>query len=335
MSDKNKKVRLNKLAKEFNVSIDRLLDFLKKEGMDNINPSSKVSHEIYMNLLGEFQPDLKAKIAADLASKEREERRSLQIQKEEEIKQEELIKKDLKAAKNNDEAESSIKKGNIDDKQGDKQASPISAESKDIIKAEAQKLSGIKITGETIDLDQLESSKSKNNDDKNNKTVAKKKRKRITTKINTNEFKSKQKRKNKTIEISPEEAQKRVRETLAKLQGGGKKSSVKNRREKRLAHREIADKEMQEKTEDNKVIKIAEFATANEISTMMNVPVTDVISSLMSLGFMVTMNQRLDAETLTVVADEFGFNVEFVKADIEESIQEEIDSPEQLNQYGM
>ena len=96
MSDKNKKVRLNKLAKEFNVSIDRLLDFLKKEGMDNINHSSKVSHEIYMNLLGEFQPDLKAKIAADLASKEREERRSLQIQKEEEIKQEELIKKDLK-----------------------------------------------------------------------------------------------------------------------------------------------------------------------------------------------------------------------------------------------
>ena len=333
MSDKNKKVRLNKLAKEFNVSIDRLLDFLKKEGMDNINPSSKVSHEVYMNLLGEFQPDLKAKIAADLASKEREERRSLQIQKEEEIKQKEIIKKDLNADIKTDETGSSIKKEKIGHKQEEKQEVQKSVESKDIIKAEAKKLSGIKITGETIDLDRLKSSNSKNNDDKKDKPVAKKKRKRITNKINTNEFKSKQKRKKNTIEISPEEAQKRVRETLAKLQGGGKKSSVKNRREKRLAHREIADKEMQEKTEDNKVIKIAEFATANEISTMMNVPVTDVISSLMSLGFMVTMNQRLDAETLQIIVEDFGFKVEFVGADVQESIEiEEEDSDEKLTE---
>ena len=90
---------------------------------------------------------------------------------------------------------------------------------------------------------------------------------------------------------------------------------------------------MQEKTEDNKVIKIAEFATANEISTMMNVPVTDVISSLMSLGFMVTMNQRLDAETLQIIVEDFGFKVEFVGADVQESIEiEEEDSDEKLTE---
>ena len=94
------------------------------------------------------------------------------------------------------------------------------------------------------------------------------------------------------VEIDAEEAQKRIRETLAKLQGGGKKKSVKNRREKRQAHREIADQETQERTEESKMIKIAEFATANELSTMMDVPVTEIISSLMSLGLMVTMNQR-------------------------------------------
>ena len=103
------------------------------------------------------------------------------------------------------------------------------------------------------------------------------------------------------IEIDPEEAQKRIRETLAKLQGSGKKKSVKNRREKRQAHREIADQEIQVRTEESKMIKIAEFATANELSIMMDVPVTEIISSLMSLGLMVTMNQRLDAETLQII----------------------------------
>lgn len=81
---------------------------------------------------------------------------------------------------------------------------------------------------------------------------------------------------------------------------------------------------------ESKLLKVTEFVTVSEVATMMNVPVTQVISACMSLGMMVTMNQRLDAETLTIVAEEFGFEVEFVTADIEEAVQEETDAPEDL-----
>ena len=159
----------------------------------------------------------------------------------------------------------------------------------------------------------------------------KKKRKRITNKVSANKFVNDRRKSNKQIvEISPEEAQKKIRETLAKLQGGGKKKSVKNRREKRQAHKEIADQELLEKTAENKIVKIAEFATANELSTMMEVPVNEIISSLMSLGFMVTMNQRLDAETLQIIVEDFGYEVEFVGADVQESIDIEEDEKEDL-----
>ena len=106
MSEK-KSVRLNKLAKEFNVSMDRILSFLENKGVEGIKPSSKIPHDLYMDLLGEFQPDLKAKIAADLASKEREAEREEQrileekakIKKEEEKKKAEEIAKEQKQKK--------------------------------------------------------------------------------------------------------------------------------------------------------------------------------------------------------------------------------------------
>ena len=97
MSEK-KSVRLNKLAKEFNVSMDRILSFLENKGVEGIKPSSKIPHDLYMDLLGEFQPDLKAKIAADLASKEREAERERQriIEEQTKIKKEEEKKKQIK-----------------------------------------------------------------------------------------------------------------------------------------------------------------------------------------------------------------------------------------------
>ena len=130
------------------------------------------------------------------------------------------------------------------------------------------------------------------------------------------------------IEVDAEQAQKRVRETLAKLQGGGKKTSVKNRREKRIAHREIAKQESVERQASDKVIKITEFATAQELATMMDIPVTEIISALMALGFMVTMNQRLEADTIQIIVEEFGFTVEFVGVEVQEAIEDEEDKEE-------
>lgn len=130
-------------------------------------------------------------------------------------------------------------------------------------------------------------------------------------------------------EPSPEEVQKQVRETLEKLQGKSKKGKgAKYRREKRDLHRQQSEKELEQQEAESKVIKVTEFVTANEVATMMNISVTQVISACMSLGLMISMNQRLDAETLTIVAEEFGYEVEFVGAEAEETEEEVVDKPE-------
>src|SRR5690606_8084056 len=136
-----------------------------------------------------------------------------------------------------------------------------------------------------------------------------------------------------TIKEEPSEAdvQKQVRETLEKLQGKSSKGKgAKYRRDKRDQHRQQSEKDHEQQEADSKVLKVTEFVTASEVATMMDVPVTQIISACMSLGMMVTMNQRLDAETLSVVADEFGYEVEFVTSDLEDSIEEVEDSPEDL-----
>ena len=133
-----------------------------------------------------------------------------------------------------------------------------------------------------------------------------------------------------TVEISPEEAQKRVREALAKLQGSGKKSSVKNRKEKREAHKAIQDQEIKDQVQSQKNIKVAEFATPNELASLMDVSVTDIITSCMSLGIMVSMNQRLDAETIEMLVEDFGLKVEFITADVQEEIEEIVDEDKDL-----
>ncbi|MEP5341073.1 MAG: translation initiation factor IF-2 [Algibacter sp.] len=132
-------------------------------------------------------------------------------------------------------------------------------------------------------------------------------------------------------EPTEEDVKKQVRETLEKLQGKSSKGrGAKNRRDKRDKHREQIEIDEQIEAAESKIIKVTEFVTASEMATMMDVQVTQIISACMSLGMMVTMNQRLDAETLTIVADEFGYKVEFVTTDIEESIEEVVDKEEDL-----
>ncbi|AWG24048.1 translation initiation factor IF-2 [Flavobacterium kingsejongi] len=133
------------------------------------------------------------------------------------------------------------------------------------------------------------------------------------------------------VEPTEEEVKNQIRETLEKLQGKGSKSkAAKYRRDKRDTHRQKSDDEQRLLDEGSKTIKVTEFVTVGEIAIMMDVPITKVIGTCMSLGIMVTMNQRLDAETLTIVADEFGYDVEFITTDIEEAIQVVEDKPEDL-----
>ena len=130
-------------------------------------------------------------------------------------------------------------------------------------------------------------------------------------------------------EISEEDVQKQVKETLARLTSkGGKSKGAKYRREKRdaVAHRE---QELQlEEAKESRVLKLTEFVTANDLANMMDISVAEVISTCMSIGMMVSINQRLDAETINIVAEEFGFKTEYVSAEVSEAIKEEEDNPE-------
>lgn len=131
-------------------------------------------------------------------------------------------------------------------------------------------------------------------------------------------------------EVDEEEVQKQIKETLARLTTKGKSKGSKYRREKREAisqkHREDEDRIEQDKN----VLKVTEFVSANELAIMMNIPVTEIISTCMNLGLFVSINQRLDAETLALLADEFGHKVEFVSAELQEAVREEEDEDEDL-----
>ena len=150
--------------------------------------------------------------------------------------------------------------------------------------------------------------------------------------------KNKQKQKNHpkqtpiTPEVSDEEVAKQVRETLARLTSKNNKmgKGAKYRREKREAIRAGLEEQMELASAESKVLKLTEFVTANELATMMDVPVTQVIATCMSIGIMVSINQRMDAETINLVAEEFGFQTEYVSAEVSEAVTEEEDDEADL-----
>ena len=155
------------------------------------------------------------------------------------------------------------------------------------------------------------------------------------TPVDKNDRKRKDRDRNKKpvpvkAEVSDEDVAKQVKETLARLTAKGKNKGAKFRKEKREnAFNRQMELEMQEELE-SKVLKLTEFVTANELANMMDVPVTKVIGTCMSIGIMVSINQRLDAETIDMVAEEFGFQTEYVSAEVAEAITEEEDSEEDL-----
>ncbi len=211
------------------------------------------------------------------------------------------------------------------------------------VKHETQytKLKGPNFTGQKIDLNQFKKTPKKKEDDKkssNNSASKKRKRKRINknapNKSNFRDNRSKGGNKKKQVvkeEPSEADVQKQIRETLEKLQGKSSKGKgAKYRKDKRQQHRQRSQDETDQQELESKVLKVTEFVTVSEVASMMDVPVTKVISACMSLGMMVTMNQRLDAETLSVVAEEFGYEVEFVTAEIEAPVEEVEENDEDL-----
>ena len=222
-------------------------------------------------------------------------------------------------------------------------AEAISEDEGETLKTKYQKLSGPKKTGVVINLDEV------NKKEKTVEDARKRKRKRITKDVKPSSNTSNSRNNNnngnrnnrrgagprqepvKKEEPTEAEVQKQIRETLEKLQGKSNKSKgAKYRRDKRVQHRQKSDEEIAQMQAESKLIKVTEFITVGEVATMMEITSTEIISACMSLGIMVTMNQRLDAETLSIVAEEFGFEVSFEKADQEENIVEDFDKEEDL-----
>ena len=148
---------------------------------------------------------------------------------------------------------------------------------------------------------------------------------------NKNAGKKNRNRNQKPLEVDDEAVARQVKETLARLTSKSQnKKGAKYRKEKRDAVQERLNAEAKAERKESKILKLTEFVTVSELATMMNVPVTNVISTLMSVGIMVSINQRLDAETINLVADEFDFKTEYVSAEVQEAVSEEVDDENDL-----
>jgi translation initiation factor IF-2 len=212
-----------------------------------------------------------------------------------------------------------------------------------------KKLSGPTVVGK-IDLPSNARNNESNRDEQRKK---KKKRKRIRKekeRVNINEKqqqqqqgngaktqekkekrkKTKAKKRPARPEVSEEDVQKQIKETLARLTSKGKSKGARHRRDKRDAAAQKEHDEAERLSEESKVLKVTEFLTANELANLMDVQVNQVIATCMSLGLFVSINQRLDAETITLVAEEYGYKVEFISVDAAETIEEDEDAPEDL-----
>lgn len=222
----------------------------------------------------------------------------------------------------------------------------VNPEDAEKLTTQYKKLDGPKLTGTVIDLKQFERPKKKKEESKPAAGgPAKAKRKRIVKPANHsprpggnrggfNKGRGRNQRPAPAVkkeEPTEAEVQKQVRETLERLQGkSSKNKGAKYRRDKRDQHRQQSDIDQELAAQDSKILKVTEFVTVGEVATMMDVSPTQIISACMTLGMMVTMNQRLDAETISIVADEFNYTVEFIGAEVEEGIQEEVDSEDDL-----
>ena len=348
-------IRLNKVLRELNISIDRVADFLDSKGHKiEKRPTTKISKDLYDLLCDEFQVDADKKIASkevvEAKNKEKEKiREKLERESENNLKraESEVIKASSKVVQfkkigkidlsPKKEDEKGVKVNKISENTAAKETQKVDEQNDENVKKDNyKKLSGLTSTGEKIDLNQFKQPESESP-----KTAkSKKRRRRILSKqddtlqnsASSNKAKQKERFKRPTKEEpSEEEVQQQIKETLEKLQGkSAKGKAAKYRRDKRDQHKLKSEEELAAQEQESKILKVTEFVTANEIATMMDVSPTEIISACMTLGMMVTLNQRLDAETLSIVAEEFGYTVDFVTAEIEEEVVEVEDLPEEL-----
>ena len=336
-TEENKPDTFDKTEKE-DKQKDTNVKILGKIDLDSIN--SKVKPERKTKAQKEKEKAEKKKATEQQKDKAKEKKQ--QPEKQKSIKTEGNVKSEKleKPVKTEDKPQQKAEQENVKQAQEENKVQ--------FIKTKYVKLDGPKITGEKIDLTAFEKKKkqpvassSKGKIEKDS-GKDKKKRKRIkpspvqadqkqqsavtgvaNAKKDKNKHAKAKKEPVKKQELSEVEIEKQIKETLARLSPMGKSKTSKHRRDKRQIVSQHIQEERQHELEEQKVLKVTEFVTANELATMMNVPVTKIIASCMTLGMFVSINQRLDAEAIQLIADEFGFTVKFVSADVVEAISNE------------
>ena len=392
-----KKLRLIKVAKEFNVGLNTITDFLHRKGIEvDSSPNTQIDADTYAIVEKEFgknrpsgneldsvreKMNKKSSVSIEPEVAPKEEKRTIEV-KEEIVQPKVLGKIDLSPKKKEEpapapkaepKAEETPKvepkveapKEEVKPAPAPKAEPVIAEEPKEAPKksevfraTEAPTLAGPQILG-TMDVSgmvaggkrhrkrlekaKVDINKQQNNAQKggNNQQGDKNNKFNNNKQNNQNQQnqgggkKNKQKPQPKPVvrpEVSDEEVSKQVKDTLARLTAkGAKNKGAKYRREKREEVRERMNEAFEQEAAEKKILKVTEFVTVSEVATMMNISPMEVISACMNLGLMVSINQRLDAEALVVVAEEFGFTVEFVSAEIQEAINdEEVDTAEDL-----
>ena len=387
-----KKIRLIRVAKEFNVGLNTITDFLHRKGIEiDSSPNTPVDADTYAVLEKEFgknrpsgseldtireKINKKTSVSIEPEAKPKEEKRIIEV-KEDIVQPKVLGKIDLepkkKATPKKETPKAEPKKATpkVEPKKTEPKVEPapqpkvekkveepkVEPKKEELFRAsETPTLTGPQILGtmdvtgmvaggkrhrKRLDKAKVDITKQQHNAPKEGNNQQGDKNNKFNKQNNQNQQnqgggkKNKQKPQPKPIvrpEVSDEEVSKQVKDTLARLTAkGAKNKGAKYRREKREEVRERMNEAFEQEAAEKKILKVTEFVTVSEVATMMNVSPMEVISACMNLGLMVSINQRLDAEALVVVAEEFGFKTEFVSAEIQEAINdEEADSEEDL-----
>ena len=410
MAESTKPVRLSKVAREFNLGMTTVVDFLASKGIEvEAKPNTKLDPETYALVKSNFQGDKETKQKAQRSATGIQERESItlasarkrEVKKEEEEPEIDLSqfrksevapvvkrtqpapapeaapekeaapaakeeaapaaeapkaeapaeaaseaqegpkvvgKVDLEALKSEKPAVEAAKKEEAKPEapEASKPAeskpetvAPAKLAESEVLRAKAEKLSGPTVVGK-IELP-VEKKKTTGEDGKRKRVRVKKVDvSKAGNQAGRGDQRGRGRRNEPKKEVSQEDIQKEIRATLARLSGGKKSKSSKLRRRKRDAIQQRHEESNLQSQLEESILKMTEFVTVAELATMMNCGVNEIISACMTLGIMVSINQRLDSETITIIAEEFGFEVEFVSAEVEESIVVEEDSEEDL-----
>jgi len=372
MSDKG--VRLSKVAREFNLGVHTVVEFLEEKGHAvESNPNTKIPAKLYDLLNKEFGTDKEEKELSKKATLQRQERESITIEDAQKEAAKRTDDADIVIIHNVQPTEPEVVRAKVEKPAGPKMVGKIDlstsgkakpkaeppaepepppapkveetkvetppaetppAEAPDkpldeVIRARAEKLTGPKTVGK-IELPVERERKPADKADRKGR------RKRIVKPgpVNIDRVAQQEQRQaqGKREDLDENAVRKKVSETLARLQGGGGKGKgAKIRRDKRAERYQRLEEEKAARELAGRTLKVTEFVTANELASMMGVSVTDIIKACFSLGMMVSINQRLDAETLSVIAEEYGFKVEFVGAEVQETIPVDEDDPTRMS----